>query len=114
IQLPVQPMTTATDIPAEIGPAPLREAAETGDARALFELGSRYAEGRGVKEDMTQAAKWYEKAAQGGLAVAEYRIGNFYEKGIGVERDIDKSKMWYKRAAEQGNASAMHNLAVLY
>ncbi len=102
------------DVPAEIEPAALREAAGGGDAKALFEIGSRYAEARGVKEDMATAAKWYEKAAAQGLAPAEYRIGNFYEKGIGVARDIGKAKTWYQRAAEQGNASAMHNLAVLY
>jgi localization factor PodJL len=108
------PSVAIADIPAEIGPAALRDAASKGDAKALFEIGSRYAEGSGVKEDMAAAAKWYEKAAEGGLAVAQYRIGNFYEKGIGVARDIQKSKTWYQLAAEQGNASAMHNLAVLF
>jgi len=109
--------TTATakiDIPADAGPAALRDAAAGGDAKALFEIGSRYAESRGVKEDMAAAAKWYEKSAELGFAPAEYRIGNFYEKGIGVARDIKKSKTWYQMAAEQGNASAMHNLAVLF
>ncbi|WP_256748894.1 peptidoglycan-binding protein [Mesorhizobium sp. Mes31] len=102
------------DIPANAGPAALRDAAANGDAKALFEIGSRYAESRGVKEDMAAAAKWYEKAAELGFAPAEYRIGNFYEKGIGVARDIKKAKTWYQLAAEQGNASAMHNLAVLF
>lgn len=109
--------TTATakiDVPANAGPAALRDAAAGGDAKALFEIGSRYAESRGVKEDMAAAAKWYEKSAELGFAPAEYRIGNFYEKGIGVARDIKKSKTWYQLAAEQGNASAMHNLAVLF
>ncbi|RRI06385.1 peptidoglycan-binding protein [Mesorhizobium tamadayense] len=102
------------DIPTDIGPVALRDAAANGEAKALFEIGSRYAESRGVKEDMTAAAKWYEKAAELGFAPAEYRIGNFYEKGIGVARDIKKAKTYYQLAAEQGNASAMHNLAVLF
>ncbi len=101
-------------VPADAGPAALREAADSGDPKALFEVGSRYAEGRGVKTDMAAAAKWYERSAELGLAPAQYRIGNFYEKGTGVERDIAKAKTWYQLAAEQGNASAMHNLAVLY
>ncbi|TPK68092.1 peptidoglycan-binding protein [Mesorhizobium sp. B2-4-15] len=108
------PATAKFDIPADAGPAALRDAAAGGDAKALFEIGSRYAESRGVKEDMAAAAKWYEKSAELGFAPAEYRIGNFYEKGIGVARDIKKSKTWYQLAAEQGNASAMHNLAVLF
>ncbi|WP_137929462.1 peptidoglycan-binding protein [Mesorhizobium comanense] len=106
--------TAKFDIPADAGPVALRDAAANGDAKALFEVGSRYAESRGVKEDMAAAAKWYEKSAELGFAPAEYRIGNFYEKGIGVARDIKKSKTWYQLAAEQGNASAMHNLAVLF
>ncbi|TPI30093.1 peptidoglycan-binding protein [Mesorhizobium sp. B3-2-1] len=105
---------TKFDIPADAGPAALRDAAAGGDAKALFEVGSRYAESRGVKEDMPAAAKWYERSAELGFAPAEYRIGNFYEKGIGVARDIKKSKTWYQLAAAQGNASAMHNLAVLF
>ena len=106
--------TAIAGIPVEAGPVALREAAEAGDAKALFEIGSRYAEGRGVKTDLPAAAKWYEKSAEMGFAPAQYRIGNFFEKGTGVERDIPKAKTWYQMAAEQGNASAMHNLAVLY
>ncbi|MDH6230464.1 localization factor PodJL [Mesorhizobium soli] len=106
--------TAAIVVPAEAGPAALREAAAAGDAKALFEIGSRYADGRGVATDTKTAAQWYEKAAELGLAPAQYRIGNFYEKGIGVESDLGKAKLWYQLAANQGNASAMHNLAVLF
>ena len=102
------------EVPAEAGPLPLREAASAGDAKALFEIATRYAEGRGVQADLAEAAIWYEKSAELGFAPAQYRIGNMYEKGIGVTRDIAKSRGWYEKAAEKGNASAMHNLAVLY
>lgn len=100
-------------IPEEAGPAALREAAAQGDARALFEIGNRYMEGRGVAADFAKAAKWYEYAAGQGFAPAQYRIGNFNEKGLGMPRDLAKAKDWYQRAALKGNASAMHNLAVL-
>jgi localization factor PodJL len=102
------------DVPADAGPIPLREAAAAGDSKALFEVGARYAEGRGVGTDMGQAAQWYEKSAELGFAPAQYRIGNLYEKGNGVTRDVGKAKTWYQLAANQGNASAMHNLAVLF
>ncbi|MBX3583637.1 MAG: SEL1-like repeat protein [Rhizobiaceae bacterium] len=104
----------SVDVPADAGPAALREAASIGDAKAFYEIATRYAEGKGAKADMAKAAVWYEKAAESGLAPAQYRIGNMYEKGIGVERDLTLSRDWYLKAAEQGNASAMHNLAVLY
>ena len=101
-------------VPAGVGNEALRDAADNGDPKAMFEIGSRYAEGRVVKTDMAKAADWYRRAADLGYAPAQYRIGNFYEKGIGVERDIAAAKSWYEKAAKQGNASAMHNLAVLY
>lgn len=100
--------------PATAGPASLREAADAGDPRALFEIGSRYAEGRNGEADMTEAARWYQRAADAGFAPAQYRIGSFYEKGLGVERDVAKARALYEASATQGNASAMHNLAVLY
>ena len=100
--------------PAEVGNEALRDAADNGDPKAMFEIGSRYAEGRVVKTDMAKAADWYRRAAELGYAPAQYRIGNFYEKGIGAERDIAAARSWYEKAAKQGNASAMHNLAVLY
>jgi len=106
--------TPAITVPVEAGPVALREAADAGDAKALFEIASRYADGRGVTADMKEAAKWYEKSAELGFAPAQYRIGNLYEKGVGVERDVQRSKTWYQLAAAQGNASAMHNLAVLF
>lgn len=100
--------------PVDAGPIALREAADAGDPKALFEIGNRYDAGRGVPADRSIAAKWYERAAEQGFAPAQYRIGNFHEKGIGVERDAAKAKTWYQLAAAQGNASAMHNLAVLF
>jgi len=109
-----KPAVVVPGVPLEAGPVALREAAQAGDAKALFEVGSRYADGRGLKADMAQAAKWYEKSAELGFAPAQFRIGNFYEKGMGVERDIAKAKTWYQLSAAQGNASAMHNLAVLF
>ncbi|MCR9137772.1 MAG: peptidoglycan-binding protein [Alphaproteobacteria bacterium] len=107
--------TTTIEMPPEAaGPLVLREAAANGDGLALFEIGARYTEGRGVSPDLREAAKWYQYAADLGFAPAQYRLANFYEKGTGLDRDLAKAKTWYQMAAEQGNASAMHNLAVLY
>lgn len=108
------PAATVASTPADTGPIALREAADSGDPKAMFEIGARYSEGRGTKADNAKAAEWYERAAELGVAPAQYRIGNMYEKGVGVTRDLKKAKTWYQMAAEQGNASAMHNLAVLY
>ncbi|MEM6460584.1 MAG: peptidoglycan-binding protein [Pseudomonadota bacterium] len=111
----VDPGVQTIEMPPEaVGPLALREAAADGDGLALFEVGARYTDGRGVDADLSEAAKWYRLSANMGFAPAQYRLANFYEKGTGVERDVDRAKTWYQMAAEQGNASAMHNLAVLY
>ena len=103
------------EVPVEVGSAALREAAETGDPKAFYEIAGRFAEGRGgLSVDMAEAAKWYGISAGLGFAPAQYRIANMYEKGLGVERDLHAARNWYQQAAESGNASAMHNLAVLH
>lgn len=108
------PEASGITVPAELEPKALADAARSGDPLALFEIGARYTEGRGLKVDLAEAARWYQLAADKAFAPAQYRIANLYEKGTGVTRDIAKARDYYERAAKAGNASAMHNLAVLY
>ncbi len=108
------PAPETTLLPTKIGSEKLRRAAMAGDPRAAFEVGMRYAEGRGVAADSKAAADWYAKAAEKGLAPAQYRWAVALEKGIGVPRDSEKAKRWYTTAAEAGNVRAMHNLGVLH
>ena len=95
-----------------IGPELLRAAAG-GDPAAAYEIGTRYAEGRGAARDLAQAAIWYKRAADAGLAPAQYRLGSLYERGQGVARDPAQAVSLYRQAAELGNVGAMHNFAVL-
>jgi localization factor PodJL len=101
-------------LPAAIGGQVLRDAAAAGDPAAAYEVGTRFAEGRGVALNFEEAARWLERAANHGLAPAQYRLGSLYEKGHGVKRDTETARKLYVAAAEQGNAKAMHNLAVLH
>jgi localization factor PodJL len=96
-----------------IGSDKLKRAAAAGDPAAAFEIATRYAEGRGVAQNLATAADWYKRAADGGVAVAQYRLGSLYERGQGVKKDLSAAVNWYQRAADQGNVGAMHNLAVL-
>ncbi|QDZ13083.1 SEL1-like repeat protein [Devosia ginsengisoli] len=100
--------------PEGVGPLELRQAAADGDARAQFEIGAIYTEGRAVTQNYPEAAKWYERSAAQGFVPAQYRIGNLYEAGQGVDKDFEVAKLWYQRGAEAGNRMAMHNLAALY
>ncbi|MCQ1767006.1 peptidoglycan-binding protein [Neorhizobium galegae] len=100
-------------VPVGIEPKSLADAAAAGDPNALFEIGARFTDGKGVKSDLSEAANWYKLAADRGVAPAQYRLANLFEKGTGVSRDLTKAMTYYKQAADAGNASAMHNLAVL-
>ena len=100
-------------LPEAVAGPRLRVAALKGDAAAAYEIGVRYAEGKGVPQNLDEAAKWFDRAAQAGIIPATFRLGTFYEKGLGVKKDIDLARRYYIQAAERGNAKAMHNLAVL-
>lgn len=108
------PAAGADRLPIAIGSARLREAAIHGDAAAAYEIGARFAEGRGVPASNEEAARWYERAASKGLAMAQFRYATLLEKGQGVKKDLRHARQLYVAAANQGNAKAMHNLAVLY
>ncbi|WP_034853958.1 peptidoglycan-binding protein [Sinorhizobium sojae] len=113
VTAPEHAKVTDVVLPDGFGPPALVTAAKGGDPLAFYEIGARFTEGRGVKEDLTEAAKWYQRAADAGVVPADYRLANLYEKGAGVERDTAKAKALYLKAAEAGNASAIHNLAVM-
>jgi localization factor PodJL len=100
-------------LPDGIGGPALRTAALKGDATAAYEVGVRFAEGKGVAANFDEAAKWYDRAAQAGVVPAIFRLGTFYEKGLSVTKDVDIARRYYVQAAERGSAKAMHNLAVL-
>jgi localization factor PodJL len=100
-------------LPDGIGGPALRAAAMKGDPTAAYEIGIRFAEGKGIASNLDEAAKWYDRAAQAGVVPAIFRLGTFYEKGLSVKRDVDIARRYYLQAAERGNAKAMHNLAVL-
>jgi localization factor PodJL len=116
-QTPPAPAARGTGsdrLPSGIGSSSLRAAAANGDAAAEFEIATRFAEGRGVPQNLSEAAAWFERAAGKGLVPAQFRLGGLYEKGMGVRKDLDAARRLYVTAAEAGHAKAMHNLAVLY
>jgi localization factor PodJL len=100
-------------LPDAIGGPVLRAAVLKGDPTAAYEVGVRFAEGKGVTPNYDEAAKWLDRAAQAGVVPAIFRLGTLYEKGLGVKKDVDIAHRYYMQAAERGNAKAMHNLAVL-
>ena len=108
------PLAASQPLPDSLGGPLLRAAALKGDPAAAYEVGVRFAEGKGVPVNLEEAAKWYQRAAQAGIIPAIFRLGTLYEKGLAVKKDVDVARSYYTQAAERGNAKAMHNLAVLY
>ena len=91
----------------------LLELAQTGQAAAQHEMGTRLLEGRNMPRDPALALDWLRKSAEQNYAPAQYRLGTLFEKGIGMNADGKEAALWYGRAAEAGHVRAMHNLGVL-
>jgi localization factor PodJL len=113
---PAPPMELSSLVKAApfSGSERLKQAAVNGNLAAIYEVGARLAEGRGVARDVKAAGLWLEYAAHQGFAPAQYRFGSFNREGIGMPQDAKMAFTWFQRAAEQGHILAMHNLAVLY
>jgi uncharacterized protein len=88
--------------------------ANQGNANAQTNLGSMYAEGKGVPQDYKTAVKWWTLAAEQGFAAAQSNLGLMYQKGDGVPQDFKTAVKLYRLAAEQGFALAQYNLGVSY
>ena len=92
----------------------LRQAAESGDAKAQFDLAFRYMMGFGVEQDIEEFVKWLRLAAQQGYVKAQYNYGCCFDQGYGVEQDKAEAAKWFRLAAEKGYAPAQFNLANCY
>lgn len=79
-----------------------RLAADAGDMKAQFCVGTAYHSASGVPRDEEQAACWYEKAAQQGHAKAQFNLALCYKHGHGVEKDMQQALAWFKKASDAG------------
>jgi len=92
----------------------LRKNAEAGIVADQVKLAGCYAEGRGVKANTQEAAKWYRAAAERGNVTAQCHLGRAYEKGSGVKKNELEAVQWYRKAAGQGDAYGEFLLGVAY
>jgi TPR repeat protein len=81
-------------------------AAAAGDLKAQVAIAGLYHFGEGVRQNLTEAARWYDRAARGGNADAQQTYGDLLAKGQGVPRDLLKAHMWLSLAACQGRVWA--------
>ena len=80
-------MHAASSSPEDPDIARFEKLANEGDARAMTELGLRYHEGRGVKQDYALAYDWYMKAIEKGDGDALNNLGVLHRDGLGVPKN---------------------------
>jgi len=88
--------------------------AKTGDDASMHALGWIYLEGLGIRQDYTQAAKWYQKAAEAGDTNAMVWAGRIQAQGLGVQKDYAAAMTWFRKAGDMGDAIAMRCVGDLY
>jgi GAF domain/PilZ domain/Sel1 repeat len=93
--------------------ASLRKVAEQGDPAAQFSLGARYATGEEVKQDYTEAVRWFTRAAEQGHILAQATLGAYYWAGRGVPQDLTKAYYWSVLAQAGGDEASKYRVAVL-
>jgi hypothetical protein len=91
----------------------LRRLARQGDSAAQFALGARYATGDEVKQDYSEALRWFSMAAEQGHVGAQATLGAYYWAGRGVPTDLSKAYFWSILAQAGGDAGSKYRIAVL-
>lgn len=79
-------------------------AAEDGDPKSQFAVGTLLRKGVGVEKDLSESAKWMLASAKSDYVEAMQVAGSGYLNGSnGFTKDIDESIYWYHRAALLGS-----------
>jgi TPR repeat protein/serine/threonine protein kinase len=81
---------------------------------AQNQIGLFYMCGLGVKQDYSEAVKWFRTAADQGFAPAQDHLGLMYKAGSGVNRDAAEAMKWFRKAAHQQFSAAQYNIGLLY
>jgi GAF domain/PilZ domain/Sel1 repeat len=101
-------------VPVEVNDlSGLRKLAEQGDPAAQFALGARYATGEEVRQDYTEAVRWFALAADQGHILAQATLGAYYWAGRGVTPDLTKAYFWSALAQAGGDQASKYRVAVL-
>ena len=89
--------------------------ADSGDAKAQYDLALLYASGDGVAENKDKAAHYLQLAANQNLKEAQMELSAFYLQGIGgLQQDYEMAFKWALKAAQQGHHYASVVMANFY
>jgi len=94
--------------------------AQDGDARALYNLGTLYAQGRGVPQNMVSARAFWEGAADEGhvgamhnLALSLIADAGGHEENL-ADAEYEEALNWLQRASEGGFPNSQYTLGKMY
>ncbi|EJK76179.1 hypothetical protein THAOC_02075, partial [Thalassiosira oceanica] len=86
------------------------EAAELGNAEALFNLGVAHSNGHGVQQDMVKAFQFYNKAAMQGHAQSRHKLGYFEEE----KGNYDRAVRHWLISAKMGHKDSVQNIKTAF
>lgn len=75
--------------------------AENGDIDAQYSLGLMHFHGIGVRQEFSEAVKWFRLAAEQGSPAAQLRYGKMYWLGQGLAQDLPRAYFWFSLAMPQ-------------
>ena len=85
------------------------DAAERGNAFAMFHMGQMTQYGKGMNPDLTQAAKWYVKAGEAGNADANWRAMLLFDR-FAESKNLSELAALALKAAKGGSQEALQVL----
>lgn len=91
-----------------------RQAAERGNAQAMWNLGVNHLGTKGGKRDPEKALYWLREASENGHGLATWALARLYLAGTLVERDPDHGVSLLERAADSGCRPAAETLVKLF
>lgn len=85
-----------------------RDAADRGDAEAMFQIAEYYRRGLGgMAQNHVEAVRWYRRAAEQGHPEAIFGTGMYHQTGEGgLAQDRAEALRWFRHAAERGHLQA--------
>ena len=92
----------------------LTVACDGGVSRGCGNLGSLYQNGKGVNQDLGQAAALYRKGCSGDAWGACFLLGVMYESGSGVPKNQSQAIQLYNRSCQGGEGRGCTNLGAAY
>ena len=95
----------------------MQRLANTGNAQAIYNVGSMTQQGLGTAKDEKKALQYFQEASKKGFGKASFELAQMYHHGkssVGINKDTEKYKILLNTAAKQGSEEAIVEVATLF